>query len=227
MDEVKTPEVVVPPTTMKVGDKEYTPEQIVELEKAAAEKDEVTNNYKSLQSDYSKKAEKAKLYDELQAKADDVIKGDVSASDMTAQEIEDLKYMSKLGFVPQKKLDEVIAKVKEETTKEVEEKLTRKEKLAQVEKEIDVLAGQHTFIVKDDLKKYMSDRAQNGTVLTPEDAVTLLYKDQILANGIKPEDLPGAAKVDKGKIEEPKAKILDLGSRAMNERMRERLTSIN
>jgi len=170
----------------------------------------------------------------LAEKADDVISGKISATELTEQEKEDLGYMSKLGFVPQSKLDEVmkkvdetVAKVKEETTKEVEEKLTKKEKLAQVKQEIATLKNQYSFIDESELEKYMSERAIGGTILSAEEAVTLLYKDKILASGIKPADLPGAEKGGKQGIEEPKPKILPLGSREMGDRIAEKLVKVD
>jgi len=73
----------------------------------------------------------------------------------------------------------------------------------------------------------LSERAKGGTVLTVDEAATLLYKDQFIANNIKPADLPGAEKGNKGTIEEPKPKILPLGSSAMSERIAERLNKVN
>lgn len=226
MPEEKDPAIVADPapTVFKVGEKEYTPEQIQKLEDDKAffqtESQKAKEDNKTL-------GEKAQKYDELQSKADDVISGKISASELTEQEKEDFKYMGKIGYATKGDVEALIAKVKEDTTKEVEEKLTKKERLTQVEKEIDTLASQYTFIDKEELKKYMSEKATAGTVLTTDEAVTLLYKDKIIANGIKPADLPGVEKVDKGKPEEPKPKILELGSRAMSERIAERLNPVN
>lgn len=217
--------VVTPPATIKVGDKEYTPEQIEQLEK---EKSELEESKKTLQSDYSKKAQRLSELEksDLADKADDVIAGKISATTLTDQEKEDLGYMSRLGFVPQAKLDEVIKRVQEETEKKVEDKLTKTQRLAQTEKEIDNLASQHTFIDKEQLKKYLSDRAEGGTVLSTEEAVTLLYKDQIVAAGIKPADLPGVEPSKKQDIDPPAPKILPLGSKEMGDRIRERLETV-
>lgn len=222
MTEPVVPPVVDAPTTLKVGDKEYTPEEIQKLEESKAFFQ--TESQKAKEENQTL-AEKAKSYDELQTKADDVISGKISASELTEQEKEDFKYMGKIGYTTKADVEALIAKVKEDTTKEVEDKLTRSQKLAQVEKEIDNLASQNTFIDKEELKKYMSDKATAGTLLSTEEAVTLLYKDKIIANGIKPNDLPGVEADKKGKIEAPKGKILPLGSREMSEHLAERLSN--
>lgn len=223
-EEIVTPPVVDAPTTLKVGDKEYTPEEIQKLETS---RDFFQTESQKAKDDNKTLAEKAKSYDELQTKADDVIAGKISASELTEQEKEDFKYMGKIGYATKGDVEALIAKVKEDTTKEVEEKLTKKERLAQVESEINTLATQHTFIDKEELKKYMSDKATSGTLLSTEEAVTLLYKDKIIASGIKPEDLPGVEKGGKQGVETPPAKILELGSRAMSERIAERFNSVN
>lgn len=220
------PPVVVPPATLKVGDKEYTPEQIAELEKSVAEKEE---QFKSLQSDYSKKSARLSELEkaDLKSEANKINSGETDLSNLSDQQKEDLKYMADLGFITPKKLEEVVSKVKEETTKEVEEKLTKKEKLAQTEQKIKDLKVQYPFIDEDKLKEYLSERAKAGTLLTEEEGVTLLYRDNILANGVKPIELPGVESGKKGIIEEPKPKILPLGSAAMNERIAERLNKVS
>lgn len=229
MPEPIVPEVPASPQTIKVGDKEYTPEQIEQLEQDAAKKAEVEENYKNLQSDYSKKAQRLSELEksDLKDKANDVISGDIDASELTEQEKDDLKYMSKLGFIPQKTFDEVISKVKEDTKKEIEGEMTKKELREKTEKEISDLAAKYSFVKPDDLKKYMSDRAEGGTILNADEAFTLLYKDQIIAEGIKPADLPGVENSKKGKQEEPKAKILPLGSKEMSEHLTERLIKVD
>lgn len=223
------PEPVTPPANKdgadptKVANQPSEREKELEAKLAQVEEDKL--NLRKGLDEQGKKLNQ--IEQKLAEKADDVIKGDVSASQMTEQEIEDLKYMEKLGYVSTKKLDEVIAKVKEETKKETIGELTKEKFKERTEKEIDELAVKHTFIDKEQLKKYMSDRAESGTVLSADEAVTLLYKDKILADGIKPADLPGAEDSKKGIPEEPKPKVLELGSRAMSERIAERLNKVD
>jgi type I site-specific restriction-modification system R (restriction) subunit len=225
-EEGKDPAAVAP-TTIKVGDKEYTPEEIEKLEKSRdffqTESQKVKEEMKTLQD--------SKAANDLSKTADDVISGKVSATELTAQQIEDLKYMESLGFITPKKLEEVISKVKEDTTKEVEEKLTKKELLEKTEKEIKDLKSQHDFIDEEELKKYMTERAEgkNGSkaILSVEEAAMILYKAKFLASGIKPDDLPGMEKGKKQSIETPKPKVLTLGSRAMSEHLAEKLKKIS
>lgn len=195
-----------------------------ELEAALAKAEEEKLNLRKGLDEKGKELNSMK--EQLTKKADDVISGDASASDLTQQEIDDMKYMSKLGFMSHKKVEEIVKQVKEETTLEVEAKLTKKELRERINGEIESLANQHDFVDKEELKKFMSEKAEKGVLLDVDDAFTLCYKDKIIAGTKKPDDVPAVEKTNKQGVDEPKPKLLELGSREMSERIAERIRRI-
>lgn len=214
------------PAKIKVGEKEYTPEEIEKLEADRAKAEE---DFKNLQADYTKKSQKLSEYEKgnLINKARDIASGDDDVKNLSEGELADMKYLEKLGFIPKSQLDSIIQKAKEDTTKEVEEKLTHQQRKEKLQTEITELTKQHSFIKETELKEYMAERAKNGTILTPEEAALILYKDSFIATGKKPDELPAFDKSGKGRNEapEPDKKILDLGSREMNDRIKEKLAT--
>ena len=206
--------------SIKIGDKEYTEKEIQALEESK----------KFFQSENSKKEEKLKEYERLSEKVNDINSGEAKA-ELTQAEKDDLIYMKKIGFITQKEHEDALAKVKEETIKETEEKLTQKEKDAKkealrkkIKAEITALDEKYSFVKSEDLEKFMSEKAEKGTVLSTEEAFKLFYYEQLVASGIKPENLPGVASEGSKKITEaPKSKVLDLSSPEMAERITEKL----
>lgn len=213
---------VTPPATVKVGDKEYTPEKIADLEAKAAKVEETEKSYKALQSGYSKAAEKASMFDKLVGKEGE------SKEDkpLTALDKENIDYMKGLGFNPnaltQTEIDEILNKKESE----IEQRVVTKFEL---NRQIDTLAEKYEFVDKDELKQYMAKRAMdenNPAKLTPEEAFFLLYRDKITASNVKPADLPEFSSTSK--IKEPEAnkpRILGRGlkSNAMHSYLVDRL----
>lgn len=209
------------PPTIKIGDKEYTASEIQALEEAKAKTEE---EKALLQSDYTKKAQRLAELEKLQEKVDDIKSGSADASDLTAAELEDLKYFRKLGFLPKEEHEKILEEKLAAKEKELEEKETKREMRIRVEKEIDELATKHDFVKKDELAKFLSDKADAGAILTTDEAFTLLYKDVIIANNVKPEELPGVDKTSKAEAPTKTDKVFELGSREMNAYLKERLT---
>jgi hypothetical protein len=108
---------------------------------------------------------------------------------------------------------------------------TNERKKESVEKIRDLTRLGNPAILAKLMAKYLADMAEgkNGPKanLTTEEAFHILYRDKLAVAGVKPEDLPGVVKDDKGKIVEPVAKILPLGSREMSEHLKEKLNRIN
>ena len=109
------------PPAIKIGDKEYTAEEITALEAKAAKLEE---DHKSMQSDYTKKSMKLAEYEKLAEKVDNVNSGDIAASDLTEQEMADLKYMKRLGLITKAEHDKVLSQALEEKEKELIKEIT-------------------------------------------------------------------------------------------------------
>jgi hypothetical protein len=204
---------VTPPATVKVGDKEYTPEVIAEMESKAAKADELEGKYKSLQSDYSKKAEKAKMFDKLVGQGEPK---ENTAKPLEGLDKENFDYMKNLGFNPNAMTPEEIGRVLEDRDQKVEERVMTKLGL---QKQIENLSKEYEFINEKELAEYMAKRANdesNPVKLTPDEAAFLLYKDKFIAKEIKPADLPQFSSTTKTKEPEvAKPKIMSLKSRDM------------
>ncbi len=213
-------EEIVTPPTMKVGEKEYTPEDVEQL---VADRQQLEDSKKSLQADYTRKAQKLAEYEKgtLRQKIEGVASGEADAT-MSEQEIADMQYLSKLGFVPKTQLDAVLTKLDE-----VESKFTSKErdqKLKEITTQIDSLQAEHKFIDKQKLTDYMIERAKTGTVLAPDEAAYLLYKTEFGVAGKRPAPLPGFEGSPKARQEvETSGKPPALDSKQMNDLIRTRL----
>lgn len=217
---------------IKVGDKEYTSEEIAA---EIAAKEELEGKYKDMQSGFTKSQQELKEYKEELGKADDIRSGALSADDMSEQEKIDMLYVQKLakksGFITNDEYKDVVSTLealKSDRDKELEVKgeQAKKELLERIEKEITDLSTQFEFVKPDELKKYMDDEALQKRIHTPKQAARDLYFDQFVNQGVKPENLPSLQGNPKGRIEEPKAKLPELGSRAQHESIMERYKSI-
>lgn len=221
------------PAAIKVGDKEYTPEQIAELETA---KEESEAKYKSLQADYSKKAQRLAEIEKsgLVEKSDRILAGRTSASELSDEEVKDLEYMKKVGAITKEDLESILSKSDSEI-KSLREKLeareqedknkTLEQRKQQIQSQLDALSDKYSFIDKKELLSFMADKAKSGTILSPDDAAILKYRDKFAAAGVKPADLPSVEDTSKNRVDEPKPKIVPLKSSAMRELMREKLGS--
>jgi hypothetical protein len=219
-------------TKIKVGDKEYTPEEVAALEEKA---ETATKQYKELQSDYSKKAEKAKKYDELAQKSEDILSGDIPASNLTEKDIENLRYFKQMGIMTKAQVNELLTRNKEEIRKELEDERLAKQaeskkskQIKSMKAELETLTADYDFVKQNDLVEYMKERnKKDGVILTPNDAARLLYPKEFALVGEKPRELPTMdSEIKDRRHEVAQSKIMGLRSREMNEMMRNKLGTL-
>ena len=200
------------PSSIKVGDKEYTAEEIQELE----------DDRKNLARGLTVKSEELKS---LKTKVDEVKFGDRPASDLNDDEVEDLKYLNdKLHFMTKDQVSEMLSQRESEIEKRVEERLSNDKKQSEVLSRIDQLSEKYSFIKKEEFTAFIKDNAERFGKLTVDEIANIKYATQFGAQGIKPDDLPSVEPSNAGRPE-PKAKIMKLGSNEMNSFLRETMSN--
>lgn len=210
------------PAKIKVGDKELTAEEIQQVLADNAKKEE---QLKSLQADYTKKAQKLSELEksQLKDKMEDINAGDLDVSNLTQDDIENLKYMEKLGVVKKadiKQLEDTLKSALNDVAewKKAKETEAKEQRLKEIDAEVEGLKKQYQFIDKKELAEFMAEKG-----LGPTEAARLLYFDKFLAAGTKPSELPSFDGGSKTNEPDPEPQILDLNSREMNEVMRQKL----
>jgi hypothetical protein len=217
------------PTKIKVGEVEYTAEELAAATAAKQELDEWSQkhgDWRALKAEFTKTHQEQADIERKAKLAKDITDGTTKATDLTAEELVDLAYIKKL--VPQLgelNVEEIVAKAKEEALAEAQKAFefkTTEEKINSLIKEETV---KYPFVKEDELKNYLEEEAKANRFKTPHEAVLVKYEDQVLGYNKKPEDLPNFEKTDtKGRPEDPTpAKLPELGSPAMSERIKARL----
>jgi len=219
----------VSPTKLKVGDQEFTAEDV---QKVLEEKKQLEESKKALQADYTKKAQRLSELEksDLSQKMKDVNSGDMDVADLSTEDIENLKYLEKIGGVKRSDLKQLETKLNEALSDVVEWKKSQEaeraksqeeatsKRLKEIDAEVNELTAKYKFIDKKELADYMADRG-----LPPTEAARLLYFDKFMEAGVKPADLPAFEGGSKTNEPTPDAKILELGSREMNDAIKQKL----
>lgn len=219
------------PAKVKIGEEEYDATEVASALQTKKELDEWNQqhgDWRSLKGEFTKTKQEIAEIRKTQQKVTDIQSGEMSANELTEQDQENLRYMEKLGVVRQgtlAKLQEELQSVKAELDerKSQDSETARQKRRAELDAEISGLMEQYQFIDKKELVDYMVSEADAGTTLTPTKAARLLYFDKFQLLGVKPKDLPTVEKGGKSHDLEPQAKMPALGSKEMNDYMREKL----
>jgi vacuolar-type H+-ATPase subunit I/STV1 len=220
-------------STVIIDDKEYTPD---ELKGILEERDRLAKDNASLHSDYTKKAQELAEIKKGNSRIDDLLSGEIPASDITEDDIANINWMKKFGYMTKAEAERLFkereAQLDQIVEKKVEERQRKEKRLAQLNSEIDELTAKYPFVKREDLEKFMADEAvkynkSGGTdgaiYANATRAARELYFEQFTASNASPSNLPAASAGAKEKATDVvlKTKVLPLGSREMSERMKE------
>jgi len=202
----------ITPSTVKIGDKEYTPEQLEKAIETDAELQEWSKkhgDWQSLKSDYTNKSQKLADLEkarenvtETKQNVQDALDGSVSLKDLSDEESALYRDIKKGKGLTVDDIPKILEQAEERAEKKFSKNLKDIKVKETLERQISEIAIKNDFVDKDKLKQFMKERSDEGEILLPETAFKILYADNIVAIGKTPDNLPG---VGKSKEEDLKA----------------------
>lgn len=209
------------PPTVKIGDKEYTPEQLekaIETNTELQEWSEKNGDWRSLKSDYTKKSQKIADLEKAKDNINDTkqnvqgaLDGSISLKDMSEEEANLYRDIKKGKGLTVDDIPNLIEKASEiaykrfseesDKNKKEEEKVKLKETL---ERQISDIAKANDFVDEGKLKNFMRERSEQGEILMPETAFKILYAPQLSTDGKTPDNLPAVDKSKEGDLKDTK-----------------------
>ena len=182
-------------------------DQAAEIAQLKADLEKKDTDYKSLQSDYTVKTQElSEVKKQVPVKTETL---GFDPSKLSEEDRATYDLVKKAGGITQDVWEKSQSEIQslKDSIKSVNDRFETQEQTKQREKletTISKLAAANTFVDPQKLKSFMAERSEKGEILSPESAMVVLYKDQIIAAGLKPSNLPGVDKSAKEDLTQTK-----------------------